>query len=46
MFRPSKYGFAAPLGSALVRPISVEIVEDEENGFLDRLKAKYFGVEP
>ena len=46
VFRPSKYGFAAPLGSALVRPISVEIVEDEENGFLDRLKAKYFGVEP
>jgi ABC-type amino acid transport substrate-binding protein len=46
IFHPTKYGFAAPRGSALVRPISEEIVEDEENGFLERLHAKYFGVEP
>jgi polar amino acid transport system substrate-binding protein len=46
IFRPSKYGFAAPRGSALVRPISVAIVEEEEDGFLERLHGKYFGVEP
>ncbi len=46
IFRPSKYGFAAPRGSPLVRPISVAIVEEEEDGFLERLHGKYFGVEP
>jgi ABC-type amino acid transport substrate-binding protein len=46
IFQPSKYGFAAPLGSGLVRPISVEIVADQEDDVIERLRAKYFGVQP
>ncbi len=46
IFQPSKYGFAAPLGSSLVRPISVEIVADQEDNVIERLRAKYFGVQP
>lgn len=46
IFRPSKYGFATPRGSALTRPVSVQIVADQENGYLGHLKARYFGIEP
>ncbi|WP_158804940.1 transporter substrate-binding domain-containing protein [Acidisoma sp. L85] len=46
IFRPLKYGFAAPRGSALVRPMSLAIVADIQEGFVDRLHAKYFGPDP
>jgi polar amino acid transport system substrate-binding protein len=46
IFRPLKYGFAAPPGSALIRPMSLAIIDDIQEGFVDRLRAKYFGVEP
>jgi polar amino acid transport system substrate-binding protein len=46
IFRPSKYGFATPTGSPLTQPLSVQIVADQESGFIEHLKARYFGVEP
>lgn len=46
IFRPSKYGFATPMGSPLTQPLSVQIVADQESGFIEHLKARYFGVEP
>lgn len=46
IFRPAKYGFALPRGSSLTHPISVQILADEENGFLDKLRARYFGIQP
>ncbi|WP_158800697.1 transporter substrate-binding domain-containing protein [Acidisoma sp. L85] len=46
LFRPLKYGFATPLGSGLIRPMSLAIIDDIQEGFVDRLRAKYFGSEP
>lgn len=46
IFEPSTYGFATPLGSKLARQISVQIVEDMEDGSLTKLHTKYFGFEP
>jgi polar amino acid transport system substrate-binding protein len=46
IFRPLKYGFAAPPGSGLTRPMSLAILADIQDGFVERLRAKYFGVEP
>ena len=42
VFRPVKYGFAVPTGSPLGRALSVRILEMHENGFLERLRDKYF----
>ncbi len=46
LFRREKIGFAAPLGSPLTRPMSLAIVAAMQNGFIDRLQAKYFGAQP
>jgi polar amino acid transport system substrate-binding protein len=46
IFRPSKYGFATPTGSPLTQLLSVQIVADQESGFIAHLKARYFGIEP
>lgn len=46
LFHPAKYGFALPLGSPLTRPLSVQIVAEQESGFLNRLRLRYFGDEP
>ena len=46
LFLPQKYGFVLPKGSALVRPVDIQILAARESGYLDKLKAKYFGVTP
>ncbi len=46
IFRPEKYGFALPIGSTLQREFSRQIIMARENGYLDRLRAKYFGNTP
>lgn len=46
LFRPAKYGFALPLGSPLTRPLSVQLLAEQESGFIGRLKIRYLGSEP
>ncbi|WP_459674007.1 transporter substrate-binding domain-containing protein [Acidisoma sp. 7E03] len=46
LFRPAKYGFALPLGSPLTRPLSVQLLAEQESGFIGRLKRRYLGSEP
>lgn len=46
VFRPEQMGFAAPLGSPLIRPMNLAIVANMQSGMIDRLRAKYFGADP
>jgi ABC-type amino acid transport substrate-binding protein len=43
LFRPSKYGFALPLGSSWTRAVSRQIAATNESGELERLRILYFG---
>ena len=45
-FHPDKYGFAFIPGSALTKPVSLRIVGLEENGEVEKLRARYFGFKP
>lgn len=43
IFHPDKYGFAFPHGSALERPVTLEILHLQENGALAEMNLRYFG---
>ena len=43
MFHPDKYGFGFPLGSDLLRPITLELLGLREQGNIRELRVKYFG---
>ncbi|ARQ03241.1 transporter substrate-binding domain-containing protein [Pseudorhodoplanes sinuspersici] len=45
-FRSEKYGFAFTAGSALTKPVSLRIIGLQENGEVEKLKARYFGFKP
>ncbi len=42
-FEPDKYAFGLPQGSALRRPVTVEILSAQERDEIARLRTKYFG---
>ena len=46
LFQPEKYGFAVPTGSKLERDLTLQILAAREDGMLERLRSKYFGVTP
>ncbi|MEO9338272.1 transporter substrate-binding domain-containing protein [Mesorhizobium sp. SB112] len=45
-FHPDKYGFAFSTGSPFTRPASVAIIGLQESGEIEKLRVKYFGVQP
>jgi len=45
-FRAEKYGFAFTVGSSFARPVSLRIIELQENGEAETLRARYFGFKP
>lgn len=45
LFDPEKFGFAAPQGSPLVRPVSLDLLAAHEDGTTQQLRARYLGVE-
>ena len=45
-FRAEKYGFAFTAGNPLTRPVSLKIIGLQENGEIERLRAKYFSFKP
>jgi ABC-type amino acid transport substrate-binding protein len=46
IFAPDKYGFALSHGSALTRPLTVELIGAHESGLIAELKERYFGDDP
>lgn len=46
VFRPNKYGFAFPPGSALTRPVSQAIVQMYDSGEIEKLRTLHFGRHP
>ncbi len=46
VFRPQEYGFALPAGSPLGHTLSLQILSLAENGYIEKLKSKYFGNTP
>ncbi|MCX8999732.1 transporter substrate-binding domain-containing protein [Rhizobiaceae bacterium BDR2-2] len=46
IFAPDKYGFALPLGSALTRPLTVELIGAHESGLIAEIRTRYFGNDP
>ena len=45
-FRTEKYGFAFTAGSPLAKPVSLRIIGLQENGEVEKLRARYFGFKP
>jgi polar amino acid transport system substrate-binding protein len=45
-FHPDSYGFAFAPGSALTKPVSLQIIELQEDGGLEKLRSRYFGFKP
>lgn len=43
LFHPDKYGFAFPLHSDLVRPVTLELIGAQEQGLIGDIRLKYFG---
>lgn len=43
LFHPDKYGFAFPHESSLTLPITLQILDLQEDGTLESLKLRYFG---
>lgn len=43
LFHPDKYGFAFPHESSLTLPVTLEILDLQEDGTLERLRLEYFG---
>ncbi|MGH6913548.1 MAG: transporter substrate-binding domain-containing protein, partial [Geminicoccales bacterium] len=43
IFEPDKYGFGLTRGSALTRPLTLEILGAHESGLVGELRTKYFG---
>ena len=43
IFEPDKYGFGLTRGSALTRPLTVELLGAHESDLVEELRAKYFG---
>jgi polar amino acid transport system substrate-binding protein len=43
IFEPDKYGFGLTLGSALTRPLTVELIGAHESGLVEELRSRYFG---
>lgn len=46
VFRPDKYGFAFAPGSPLTRPATIAVVAAQENGDLEAIRARHFGLTP
>ena len=46
LFLSRQFGFVLPQGSALARPADIQILAARESLYLDKLKARYFGVAP
>ena len=46
IFEPDKYGFGLPHGSALTRPLTVELIGAHESGVIEEIRARYFGDTP
>lgn len=46
VFEPDKYGFGLPLNSPLTRRLTVELIGAHERGFVEELRARYFGESP
>ena len=46
VFEPDKYGFGLPLNSPLTRRLTVELIGAHERGFVEQLRARYFGESP
>lgn len=44
VFHPDKYGFALPHDSDLVRPVTLQILNLQEDGTVGKLRAAYFGA--
>ena len=43
LFEPDKYGFAMPLGSKLVKEVTLEVISAHEQDEIDAIREKYFG---
>lgn len=43
IFQPDKYAFGLPHGSALTRPLTVQLLGAQEDGVVEQLRTKYFG---
>ena len=43
LFEPDKYGFAMPLGSPLVKEVTLEVISAHEQDEIDAIREKYFG---
>lgn len=43
LFHPDKYGFAFPHDSDLTRDVTLQILDLQESGELERIRLKYFG---
>lgn len=43
LFSPDKYGFGLPHGSALQKPLTIQLLGLQENGQLEVLRSRYFG---
>lgn len=46
IFEPDKYGFGLPPGSALTRPLTVELIGAHEGGRIAEIRTRYFGDAP
>lgn len=46
IFHPDKYGFAFPYDSDLTTPVTLQVLEMQEDGTLAIIKQKYFGNSP
>ncbi len=43
LFEPDKYGFAMPLGSPLVKEVTLEVISAHEQDDIEAIREKYFG---
>lgn len=46
IFEPDKYGFALPPGRDPTRALTLEVIGAYESGFIEDVRARYFGEEP
>jgi polar amino acid transport system substrate-binding protein len=45
IFEPDKYGFGLPIGSALTRPLSIELIGAHEADDIEAIRIRYFGAQ-